>query len=409
MSAATHIKTRFPALAMGLFCFALHFLLIFHHVYVDASLRGIRVSPNRHLEFPRPWHDWLDFNRWDAGHYENIIVRGYRSPAQPHTPRPTIQWYPGYPLLAKTLCALTGAKPTLIFSLLSLFFTMAFWLVLWLPGMTAHFGKKPVLIVSLLILCWPGAFIWFAGMTEPLVGLLLVLILYLWGTRRPLWIFSVLAFATATKQPFVPVALVIVLFDRLAHGRKALSSMGLLLVSVSGFIAFGLYSLFYFGDFFASSNMAAKEFHIIVNPISLIDLPHYARHLKTFNGVVAAGSMLFLLAMGLRLANIGQAGPYVRAFFFRQSAAVSTETLLWAVALAYTTFSVLGAAYNYTMPFMSMLRYQSVNIPLFFLAASLLRPVAGWKLAVMLVPMAWIGLFWQNLFTVNYWMWKWVT
>jgi hypothetical protein len=409
MNATTRIKAYLPALAVGLLFFAIHFLLIFHHVYVDASQKGARISPGRHLEFPRPWHNWLDLNRWDAGHYENIIVNGYRNAAQPHTPRPTIQWYPGYPLLAKSLCAITGAKPTLVFSGLSVVFTLAFWLVLWSPGMTAHFGRKTILLVSLLILCWPGSFIWFAGMTEPLVALLLVLILYLWVTRRPAWIFPVLGLATFTKQPFVPAALVIILLDRLANGRKILASLSLLLISVSGFIAFGAYTFFCFGDFFASSTMASKAFGILVNPFSLVDLANYARHIDTLNGAVAAATVLFLLAWGLKLVAPKQTGPFLKALFFRNPAPVSTELFLWSVALAYTAFVVLGSAYNQTLPFMSMLRYQSVNVCLFFLLAILLRPVAGWKLMLMMVPLVWIGLYWQNVLTVNYWLWKWVT
>lgn len=409
MNVISRIKALFPATVMALVCFAIHFLLIFHHIYFDASLKGTRVSPNRHLEFPRPWHEWLDFNRWDAGHYENIVVNGYRNPSDPRTPRASIQWYPGYPLLAKALCGLTGARPTLVFSALSVVFTLSFWLILWAPGMTGHFGKKTILIVSLMLLCWPGSFIWFAGMTEPLVALLLVLMLYLWVIGKPSWVFPVLGFATFTKQPFAPVALVVWLLDRVAHGRRILFGLGLLVVSLSGFIAFGLYSLFCFGDFFASSNMAQKEFLIAVDLFSLIDLPNYARHLTSFNGVVGAGTMLFLLALGLRLFDLKPAGIMLRAFLFREPAAVSTDFFLWSVALAYTAFVILGSAYNHTMPFMSLLRYQSVDIPLFFLAAGLMRTVSGWKLAMVMFPLAWIGLYWQNVMTVNYWLWQWVT
>ena len=76
--------------------------------------------------------------------------------------------------------------------------------------------------------------------------------------------------------------------------------------------------------------------------------------------------------------------------------------------MAYTAFVILGSAYNQTMPFMSMLRYQSANFFLFFLVAELLRPVAGWKLMLMMVPLAWIRLYWQNVLAVNYWLCKWI-
>ena len=173
--------------------FIVHGGLIVHHTYYDASLRNTRSFPHASSpDEPKRWHNWLDLNRWDSGCYETITREGYRDPWNPGRPRYVIQWFPGYPLVARFFLALFGCKVTLIFSLLSVLFTLAFWLLLWSPVMIGVLGKKVTEISSVIILCWPGAYYWFAGMTEPLVGLIMLLIIYLWFSQRFNWIVAVL-------------------------------------------------------------------------------------------------------------------------------------------------------------------------------------------------------------------------
>ena len=113
MNTTAHIKSRLPALALSLLCFSLHVLLIFYHVYVDVSNRGLYTFPKAPIiDSPTRWHMWLDLSRWDSGRYEKIVLNGYRDKHNPDKPTSAIQCYPGYPLLAKSLCAITGAMPT---------------------------------------------------------------------------------------------------------------------------------------------------------------------------------------------------------------------------------------------------------------------------------------------------------
>ena len=108
---------------MGIICFLLHGGLILHHTYFTASKHNTRVFPKTArgrgiIMPPERWHNFLDLNRWDSYHYETILLRGYHDSRDPSKPALAIQWYPGYPLLAKGIYRLTGWKVTFIFSLL---------------------------------------------------------------------------------------------------------------------------------------------------------------------------------------------------------------------------------------------------------------------------------------------------
>ena len=58
--------------------------------------------------------------------------------------------------------------------------------------------------------------------------------------------------------------------------------------------------------------------------------------------------------------------------------------------------------------FTNFLRYQTTNAAHFLLAAYVLRQVRTRALCMTLLPLAAVGLYWQNELTVRYWNWWWV-
>src|SRR5205085_10693290 len=107
---------------------------------------------------PDHWGNALDLNRWDSVLYEAIVKDGYHEPADRSRPSHTLMWFPGSPLLAGAICVVTGAKPTAVFSTISVVCTLAFWLLLWSPPFDEALGRRVQALVSIVILCWPGAF-----------------------------------------------------------------------------------------------------------------------------------------------------------------------------------------------------------------------------------------------------------
>jgi len=404
-----------PRLLIGFICFAIHFGLVFHHTYFDASRKNTRTFPPAPMRLmayaPTRWHNFLDLNRWDSAHYEKIVLQGYRDPDTPGKPLRTIGWYPGYPLLAKCLLWITGWKVTFIFSVLSVLFTLAFWLVLWSPRIVSFFGIKVVTTASIFILTWPGAFFWFAGMTEPLVGFFMVMLLYLWIRQSFNGIVVLLCYATSVKQVFVPVTIALFTIEILRSHPKPSIIISKALMALTGFVGFGVYCWIHFGNFFMPAKYQIAGFKKGISLFSLIDLSHYAKFIWTTGGITAFTSMFFLLITALRISKSWNSWKEIPDFFRLPQRDLSIELVLWWLALACTTFFVLGNAYASRpyLPFMSLMRFQTVNIPFILLLALQFRKMDWWQIFPILIPISWVFLYWQNIFTLRYWFWKWVS
>lgn len=409
------MKQKVIWISAAMACFALHFGLVFHHVYVTASHHGQRPFPlpspaflqENHTALPTPWHPVLDLNRWDSAHYELIATHGYRSKEAEARYFHPIMWYPGYPLMAGLVQRVTGLSTTFVFSILSLFFTLTFWVLLWSPAVTGILGRKPVAIASILLIVWPGSYYFFSGMTEPLVSLLLLACLTLWFQNRPISSAAVLALGSGVKQLFVPVALAIYGLNLLKERPNPVRPTLLFLLSISGFLCFGLYGALYYDNFFASSDTCLRMFGKSLSLLSLVDIGHYARCFWKINGITAFAGMALLVGM---IPFVFKAFPdraAVVAFFKNTRETLPVPLSLWWVALAMTAFFTLGDAHGVS-PYMSMLRFQTTNIPFFLLVGTQLRHHPWPTLCFMLVPLGSLFLVWQRSFTILYWGWRWI-
>jgi hypothetical protein len=382
-------------------CFAIHLGGTVHHTYFTASARDTRSFPHpRSIAEPRRWHNFLDLNRWDSAHYERIVLEGYRNREHPDRPLSTMLWYPGYPLLAKAIFLASGARVTLIFSLLSASLTLAFWLLLWTRGSREIFGARAVAVASVLVLCWPGSFYWFAGMTEPLVALLLLAVLLAWFRRHPTAMAGALGYATSVKQVFLPAALAMLALDLVQNRPRFAPFAARTALALAGFLAFGIYSRAAFGSFTAPSDLVLRTFHIEFSLLGIFDVPNYLRHLGDPSGLATGASMAILALLALRLPRhwrAWRASP-------ETPRALPVGFVLWWLALAYTTSLVAGKAYA-SDPFASMLRYQTANVPLFLLVA---QELSQRRLALLLAPVALLLLAWQQRLAVLYWSWSWI-
>lgn len=402
-------KNCYAGFLIASFCFALHLILIVHHTYVDASEHNslqFPLSPDSILQ-PQRWHNFLDLNRWDAVHYETIVQQGYGSHHDQSQPSYTLMWYPGYPLVAKLIHAITDWQISAIFSLLSAVCTYVFWILLWSVKLRSAFTDKVISISSVLFLSWPYSFFWFAGMTEPLVGLLLILLLFYWVQQRDNCTIAVLAYATSVKQLFVPISLAVLLLQGLKDFPKLSPTLIKTPLALAGFLAFGCYSWLNFENFFMSSDLTMFIYKRNVSLISLIDFNNYARAFKRPGGFFAILSIIFLLLVSYRLARDCTSWKQLRHFLHHPQSRYSLELILWWLATSFTVLCILGDAYN-TPPFTSILRYQTPNISLFLLLAIQLRNLAWWKVVALLAPYVSFALYYQNQMTVKYWLWEWV-
>ncbi|MBI9082512.1 MAG: hypothetical protein JEZ11_02870 [Desulfobacterales bacterium] len=393
---------------VGLACFLVHAGLIAHHTYYSASRQNSRSFPIRKGATLENWHNFLDLNRWDSGHYESIVVQGYRDPLHPGKPRENIQWYPVYPLIAKGIHLMTGWRVTLVFSLLSAVFSLAFWVLLWSPVARKVFGNKVVGITSIMVICWPGAYFWFAGMTEPMVAFLLLSLILLWFRGHFGAATAILGLGTGVKSVFMAVAIAVASMEAIAKRPPWIHLAVKAGLATTGFTLYGTYCWYHFGNFFMPTDMAADVYGKKVSLLAIFDIIHYAKHIWQFNGMAAFAAMFFLLLAALRYIPpaIQEMGTY--RFFGGPWQNLSLPLALWWTALAYSAFCMAGDAYA-RFPFMSMLRYQTVNIPLFLLIAMQLRAYPWWKLILLMAPVSGLFLFWQNIFTVRYWAWQWVS
>ncbi len=394
-------KRSFIWIALGLF--VVHGALTLVSTYYFASKQDTVEFENRRkrVREPERWHNYLDLNRWDAAHYERIAEEGYVRNFFDEADDPKlIIWYPGYPLIARGAQALTGLPMTAVFSLLSALFTLAFWQLLWSATLRELLGTKGLLIASLFILAWPGSYYWFAGMTEPLVGLLLIGIVIFYRKNRWSWVAASLALATSIKQVFLALALACSIVDWLEHKNQKLAVLGRFLLSCSGFIAFEIYGRIQLGHFFASGKAGIDWFDKQVSLFSIVDLNNYAADFWSYENQIAFFSMLFLLGV-----LTGSGSSWIKSI---RTGSIDAIGFLWWLALAYTTFIIVGNGVG-RLPFSSLMRFQTVNIPIVLLIAWSLRSTPTWRLVALFTPVLYIMLYWRNQFTVGYWSWNWIS
>jgi hypothetical protein len=400
-SAIARSKQHFIWIAMGFFL--IHSGMTFFSTYYFASKQNTVAFENHIQDTKEPtrWHNYLDLNRWDSAHYEEIATEGYvRNFYDENETLKVIIWYPGYPLIARGVQALTQLPMTAVFSLLSALFTMTFWLLLWSTPLRALLGIKSLLIASLFILCWPGSYYWFAGMTEPLVGLFLIGIIILYQKDRWNSLAGLLAVATSVKQVFLALTLACSIVDLIKHKDNKRAVLGRFLLSCTGFIAFEIYGRVQFGHFFTSAKMGIAWFNKQVSLFSIIDLTNYASNFWHYENQIAFFSMLFLL-----IVLTGSGLNWIKPIY---NGSIDTICFLWWLALAYTTFVIAGNGVG-RLPFSSLLRFQTVNIPIILLIAWKLRTIPTWRLIMLFTPIVYIMFYWKNDFVIRYWNWHWIS
>jgi hypothetical protein len=394
-------KRRFIWMALGFFVIHVG-MTVFSTYYFASKQDTVAFEKKRdRVREPTRWHNYLDLNRWDSAHYERIAEEGYVQNYYAKAENPKlIIWYPGYPLIARGVQALTNWQMTAVFSLLSFLFTMTFWLLLWSAPLRDLLGTKSLVIGSIFILCWPGSYYWFAGMTEPLIGLALIGMIILFHKDKWNGLAGLLALATSVKQVFLALALACSIVDLIKHKNDKLAVLGRFLLSCAGFIAFEIYGWLQFGELFASAKMGTVWFDKDVSFFSIVNLSNYASNFWRYENQVAFFSMLFLLIVSMESGT-----SWIKSICDRS---VDASFFLWWLALAYTTFVIVGNGAGQNS-FASLLRFQTVNIPIILLIAWKLRTIPTWRLIALSTPIVYIMLYWNNEFIVRYWNWRWVS
>jgi hypothetical protein len=383
-----------------------HVGLVATYVWIASSggARPIPEPPPVFRGYHHPWHPIFDLQRWDAILYAGIAANGYASPASPHTPTHLINWFPGLPLLARGLHALTGWTYPLTLAALGAACTLAFWLVLWSRSSRTAFGSPTVAATAALVLLWPGSFFWFAGMTEPLVALLSLVIIVWWVEERYWCVAMLLAFSTAVKQVFTVVAVALAGLRWVRSRPHALRVALELIVACSGIVAFCAYCAHAFGDPLAWLHMGMRIFGGRT-PHQPFDIGRFLRFATTTDGSVALGSVaLVAAAAALLLPTVRREGLGVLTKGPLSPPGV--DLLLWTLAASTTALFLAADAIVGTIA--SMPRYQTVNIPLLLLCGRALTRVPPlWRYLLLVV--LFIATFWLGVrFTGAYWRWEWV-
>lgn len=395
----------FHGLAAGAVFFLIHAALVTHHAYFSASKRGTVAAPPPPAFYePTPQGQesrTFALNRWDALLYESIARHGYQPPMDVLLP-----WFPGYPILAKGVALATKLPIPATLTLLSAVATLGFWLLLWSPRMRSELGSKTLAIASVLVLTWPGAFFWFAGMTEPWVAFLMLAVIAAWISNRRAAALVLCGLATSFKQVFALVGGILVLWRWLKERARSMAVFRWLAASGSGLLAYAFYCAVFHGSPLAFAQAGYPIYGRVMTLRALFDLPNFARHAGTLNG-------------GTAIAVYGLAIAAAAVWLVRQKGKSTWRALaegeiplsvfLWTVGGACMALYISFDAYGFPpFRFTNFLRYQTTNVAHFLLAAHVLRQVRTRVLCLGLIPLAAVGLYWQNELTVRYWNWWWV-
>jgi hypothetical protein len=220
------------------------------------SLRIFPVSDRYPEKLPDsffPGQSLLDgWARWDAAHYVAIARFGYGD-GNP-SPHGGLGFFPLFPLLMRGMIRVSGAEQTdrhfaiaglvianlCFFALIALFTRFA----------AARFGEKTAIDASLLLCVMPFSFFFNAVYTESLFALLIVLSLTFAGSKR--WWLAAMFAGLASGTRLVGLALApALLYGAYRRGAKLSELAGTALLSVSGVVAYFLYTAWKFDNLFA--------------------------------------------------------------------------------------------------------------------------------------------------------------
>ena len=395
----------FHGLLAGVVFFSIHAALVAHHVYFGASKRGTVDAPAPPAFYePAPLRQESHshaLNRWDALLYESIARHGYQPPMDVLLP-----WFPGYPILAKGVALATRLPVPATLTLLSAVATLGFWLLLWSPRLRSALGSKTVAIASILVLAWPGAFFWFAGMTEPWVAFLMLAVLAAWLSNRRAAALVLCGLAASFKQVFALVGCMLVLLRWLKERERPMAVFLWLIASWSGLLAYAFYCAVFHGSPVAFAQAGYPIYGRVMTLRALFDLPNFARHAWTLNG----GTAIAVYGLAIAAAAVWLVRQRGRiAWREMAEGEIPLSVLLWTVGGACMALYIAFDAYGFSpFRFTNFLRYQTTNVAHFLLAAYVLRQVRTRALCMTLLPLAAVGLYWQNELTVRYWNWWWV-
>ena len=190
--------------------------------------------------------------RWDSEWYNIIASQGYSFNGDPNVTQ-SVVFYPLFPLLARSLSAVTGLATTdallIVANLASL---AAVLLLFWLAR--EHFGERVAFLAVALLSFFPASVFLSAAYTEALVLLLMVGFFLMLGQQRFVAAAALAGLAAATRSSGVMLLPVLVfelwrrrdlkLFLRDVVPLAVLASSGLLLFMLYLGVTFGKPMLF---------------------------------------------------------------------------------------------------------------------------------------------------------------------
>lgn len=202
---------------------------------------------------------------WDSGHFAEIARNGYRSAVPPVIDTAmferiddilegtNVAFFPGYPLAARFVHALTGLPWEWVLPLTAQFFAIVFFAyVLSLLRLLA-FPARTRIVILLLLLSFPSAFFLVAGYSESLA--LASALGFLYWSLKPGRVSPVAAAAhgfvmTGTRLSLLPVILfpVCLLIARWIEGRQMSRREIMTGIAVSALGAAGAASVFVFSE-----------------------------------------------------------------------------------------------------------------------------------------------------------------
>lgn len=117
---------------------------------------------------------YLKASQWDSFHYQDILDRGYQVPAGELTPtdvhsnRANAGFFPAYPILAKSIQAVSGVSSKTALIVTAQFFCFLFWLFLFLLLKMWRFSSNTAVLIGITLALYPASFFLVAAYSESL-------------------------------------------------------------------------------------------------------------------------------------------------------------------------------------------------------------------------------------------------
>lgn len=327
-------KVKFP-----LIIYASWYLII---LLFQIFLEPFYILTNESLSlYQRLYWSWVNY--WDSAHYASIAAFGYKFPQQ--------AFFPFLPLLIKIFSFVTGSTFLSSF-ILSIIFGLTTFILFYLLA-AKLIGKQLARYALILFASFPSTMFLHAGYTEGLF-LTLTLLSFLLMERKLYFLSALVAgFSTLTRLAGVGV-LVIYLFLK----QSFLKRFSLVVVSLTGLIAYAIFLQIMFGDWLLFVNAHKAWCGVqgrcqIVFP--LLPLINYAR----------------LLLVGWTLPSLSQ--NFLDWFF--------AVVFLGLLIPVYRKFSLPYFIYALLMLFLplssgttvGMVRYALVTFPVFFVTPQVFK------------------------------------